>query len=76
MTIEVYEHINDNGGWRMECRTYELPEGMARVLIDKSRRRGAPANWPGMSEVWAFDADGHQHEGKYIDCTPNVVVLA
>lgn len=68
MRIEVSEWIE--GQMRMEVRTYELPDGMDRVLIDKTRSAGfAPGGEPygPVGEVWAFDKEGRQHEGHFVE---------
>ena len=60
MKIEIFDY-------RLECRTYEIKDGLARVLVDKSRTNG---------EVWGFDEEQKQYEGRLIDVDTNVVILA
>ena len=64
MRIEIFEWIPDEH--RTEYRVYEMNGTIQRVLIDKRRK----------DEVWGFDRQGGQHEGKLIERERNVIVLA
>jgi hypothetical protein len=63
MRIEIFENIQKEN--RTECRTYEIRDGMVHILTEKGR-------FP--SEVWGFDKDGYQYEGKLIEIEPHVVL--
>lgn len=66
MQVEIFERKEG----RLECRTYELPDSVVRVLVDSSRTIGGS-----YKEVWGFDAGDHQHDGKLIDTDTNVILM-
>lgn len=70
MRVEVYERIEAEG--RLECRTYEVPNGLEKVIVDQQRQHPLLG---GKGEVYGFDMSGKQVEGVLTSTVPNVILL-